>query len=130
LGLGTAKSPAFAAWITAAQGWFSVLMGLYLCRDEDDNDRILTHAGTPDAVDNLGSRAIRAMKDAGLGVPDDWLVEQCPAGRDDDGSNRTQPNGLVWSPGDGLEMPQSGERIRGRDNMQAYQEAYPNPPTI
>jgi hypothetical protein len=27
-------------------------------------------------------------------------------------------------------MPQSGERIRGRDNMQAYQEAYPNPPTI
>jgi hypothetical protein len=29
-----------------------------------------------------------------------------------------------------LEMPQSGERIRGRDNMRAYQEAYPNPPTI
>jgi len=29
-----------------------------------------------------------------------------------------------------LEMPQSGERIRGRDNMQAYKEAYPNPPTI
>jgi hypothetical protein len=29
-----------------------------------------------------------------------------------------------------LEMPQSGERIRGRDNMQAYQQAYPNPPTI
>jgi len=27
-------------------------------------------------------------------------------------------------------MPQSGERIRGRDNMQAYKEAYPNPPTI
>jgi SnoaL-like domain len=29
-----------------------------------------------------------------------------------------------------LEMPQSGERIRGRDNMQAYKGAYPNPPTI
>ena len=29
-----------------------------------------------------------------------------------------------------LEMPQSGERIRGRDNLQAYQQAYPNPPTI
>ena len=29
-----------------------------------------------------------------------------------------------------LEMPQSGERIRGRDNMRAYKEAYPNPPTI
>jgi hypothetical protein len=27
-------------------------------------------------------------------------------------------------------MPQSGERIRGRDNMRAFQEAYPDPPTI
>jgi hypothetical protein len=29
-----------------------------------------------------------------------------------------------------MEMPQSGERIRGRDNMRAFQEAYPTPPTI
>jgi ketosteroid isomerase-like protein len=29
-----------------------------------------------------------------------------------------------------MEMPQSGERIRGRDNMRAFQAAYPNPPTI
>ncbi len=58
---------------------FGVLMGLYACRDEDDNDRVLTHAGTPDAVDNLGSQAIRTMKNAGLDLPDDWLVEQCPA---------------------------------------------------
>jgi ketosteroid isomerase-like protein len=29
-----------------------------------------------------------------------------------------------------MEMPQSGERIRGRDAMRAFQEAYPNPPTI
>jgi SnoaL-like domain len=30
-----------------------------------------------------------------------------------------------------MEMPQSGERIRGRDNMRAFQEAYPHPgPTI
>jgi hypothetical protein len=28
-----------------------------------------------------------------------------------------------------LEIPQSGERIRGRDNMRAFQQAYPNPPT-
>ena len=27
-------------------------------------------------------------------------------------------------------MPQSGERIRGRDNMKAMQGAYPGPPTI
>jgi hypothetical protein len=29
-----------------------------------------------------------------------------------------------------MEMPQSGERIRGRDKMRAFQEAYPNPPTM
>jgi hypothetical protein len=34
---------------------FGVRMGLYGCRDEDDNDRVLTHAGMPHAVDNLGS---------------------------------------------------------------------------
>lgn len=29
-----------------------------------------------------------------------------------------------------IDMPQSGERIRGRDNMKAMQNAYPGPPTI
>jgi hypothetical protein len=29
-----------------------------------------------------------------------------------------------------MEMPQSGERIRGREKMRAFQEAYPNPPSI
>jgi hypothetical protein len=29
-----------------------------------------------------------------------------------------------------MEMPQSGERIRGRDNMRAMQEAFPKPPEI
>ena len=29
-----------------------------------------------------------------------------------------------------LEMPQSGERIVGRDMMRAMQEEYPNPPSI
>ena len=29
-----------------------------------------------------------------------------------------------------VEMPQSGERINGRDKMRAFQEAYPNPPSI
>jgi hypothetical protein len=27
-----------------------------------------------------------------------------------------------------MEMPQSGERIVGRDKMRSFQEAYPNPP--
>ena len=29
-----------------------------------------------------------------------------------------------------MDMPQSGERIRGRDKMRQFQEAYPAPPTI
>lgn len=29
-----------------------------------------------------------------------------------------------------MEMPQSGERIRGRDRMRAMQEAFPTPPSI
>ena len=29
-----------------------------------------------------------------------------------------------------IDMPQSGERIRGRDTMKAMQDAYPGPPTI
>jgi hypothetical protein len=29
-----------------------------------------------------------------------------------------------------MEMPQSGERIRGREKMRRFQEAYPTPPTI
>ena len=29
-----------------------------------------------------------------------------------------------------MEMPQSGERIRGRENMRAMQENFPNPPSI
>ena len=29
-----------------------------------------------------------------------------------------------------MEMPRSGERIRGRQNMRAFQEAFPNPPSI
>jgi hypothetical protein len=29
-----------------------------------------------------------------------------------------------------MEMPQSGERIRGRENMRKFHEAYPNTPSI
>ena len=29
-----------------------------------------------------------------------------------------------------MEMPQSGERIRGREKMREFQKAYPTPPTI
>lgn len=33
-------------------------------------------------------------------------------------------------PGYVMEMPQSGERIRGRENMRSMQENYPGPPSI
>ena len=29
-----------------------------------------------------------------------------------------------------MEMPQSGEHIRGREKMREFQEAYPNPPAM
>lgn len=29
-----------------------------------------------------------------------------------------------------IDMPQSGERISGRDNLKAMQDAYPGPPTV
>jgi SnoaL-like domain len=29
-----------------------------------------------------------------------------------------------------LELPQSGERIRGPDNLRAFRDAFPDPPTI
>ena len=28
-----------------------------------------------------------------------------------------------------MEMPQSGERFRGRENMRSFQEAHPTPPS-
>lgn len=37
---------------------------------------------------------------------------------------------LVRSPDYVMEMPQSGERIRGRDAMRAMQEAFPAPPAL
>jgi hypothetical protein len=29
-----------------------------------------------------------------------------------------------------LELPQSGERVRGADNLRAFRDAFPDPPTI
>lgn len=54
-----------------------LLLGLCSCRDEDDNDRLLTHAGMPDAIDNLAWQVRSAMVKSGLELPEGWLVEQC-----------------------------------------------------
>jgi hypothetical protein len=56
-------------------------LGLYSCRDEDDDDRVLTHAGMPDAVDNLASQVISAMTTSGLQRPEGWLAAECPEWR-------------------------------------------------
>lgn len=55
-----------------------LVAGLYACRDEDDHDRVLTHAGMPDAVDDLAAEVLRVMTKAGLDVADDWLTQECP----------------------------------------------------
>jgi hypothetical protein len=45
-----------------------LLLGLYACREVDDNDRLLTHAVLPDAVDDLAlqlSAGVAAANDVG-----------------------------------------------------------------
>jgi hypothetical protein len=55
-----------------------LLLGLYACREVDDNDRLLAHAGLPDAVDDLALRVRSVMRSCGLEIPRDWLAEECP----------------------------------------------------
>lgn len=56
-----------------------VLGGLYACRSENHPDRVLTHAGIPDAVDDLAMQVRRALTGAQLEPPTDWLAQNCPA---------------------------------------------------
>ncbi|HZN18195.1 MAG TPA: hypothetical protein VFB84_08435 [Micromonosporaceae bacterium] len=56
-----------------------MLAGLYACRDENDNDLVLTHAGMPDAVDYLASTVLAACAKGGVAVPEQWLADNCPA---------------------------------------------------
>lgn len=46
----------------------------------DDNDRLLTHAGMSDAIDNLASRVRSVMRKSGLTIPEGWLAQECPTG--------------------------------------------------
>jgi hypothetical protein len=55
-----------------------VLLGLHSCRNCDDDNLVLTHAGLPDTVDDLASQVLSAMAKAGLAITDDWLGGQCP----------------------------------------------------
>jgi hypothetical protein len=55
-----------------------LLLGLYACRDVEDNGLLLTHAGTPDAVDDLAWRVRSAMTASGLEMPEGWLTEEFP----------------------------------------------------
>ena len=54
------------------------LSGLYACRDEDDNDLVLTHAGMPDAVDHLARAVVATCDKAGIAVPEQWVADNCP----------------------------------------------------
>jgi hypothetical protein len=55
-----------------------LLLGLYGCRDVDDNELLLTHAGMPDAVDDLTWQVRSAMTASGLDMPEGWVAEECP----------------------------------------------------
>jgi hypothetical protein len=55
-----------------------LLAGLYACRDEDDNDLVLTHAGMPDAVDHLARAVLATCDKAGIAVPEQWSADNCP----------------------------------------------------
>lgn len=63
----------------AGQIALGMLAGLYACRDEDDNDLVLTHAGMPDAVDDLAHTVLAACDKGGVAVPEQWLADNCPA---------------------------------------------------
>ena len=54
----------------------AVLLGLYECREETNDDMILTHAGLPDAVDDLARTVYKALRAAHLTLP--ALTDECP----------------------------------------------------
>jgi len=66
------------AGAAAGQMACGVLAGLYACRDEDDNDLVLTHAGTPDTVDYLARAVLATCDKAGIAVPEQWVADNCP----------------------------------------------------
>ncbi len=47
-----------------------VLLGLYDCRECDDNDKVLTHARTPDAVDALARTVFETLRKARMRLPE------------------------------------------------------------
>jgi hypothetical protein len=73
-----ARAGAHEAAIEIALG---TLLGMYACRTVDDNDLLLTHAGMPDAVDEL-AECVRSQATAcGVEISPDWLAEECPSWR-------------------------------------------------
>jgi hypothetical protein len=60
----------------AADIGVAVLLGLYECREETGDDMILTHAGLPDAVDNLARTVYKALRAAHVSLP--GLTDECP----------------------------------------------------
>jgi hypothetical protein len=71
-----AKSGATCAALEIGLG---LLAGLYACREEKDDDLLLAHAPTPDAIDDLAAHVLQVIVQAGLQIPDGWPEEMCPA---------------------------------------------------
>lgn len=65
-----------------------VLAGLYACRDEDDNNLVLTHAGTAGCGRRGVHTVLRACDKAGIAVSEQWVADHCPAWTDQSSRRR------------------------------------------
>jgi len=64
------------AWRAAADVAIAVLLGLYECRDDADQDMLLVRMGLPDAADDLARTVYAKVKSLHLALPS--LADECP----------------------------------------------------
>lgn len=66
------------ATAAATETGYGTLLGLSMCRTCRNDDLVLSHAGLPDAVDELAWLVVDTMARAGLTVDAGWMAEECP----------------------------------------------------
>jgi hypothetical protein len=79
---------------------------------------------TDSDIQHLLRQAVRTSDPAVMREAFDRLLARGPDALSAEAEYETRHQDYV------MEMPQSGERIRGRDAMRSMQEAFPTPPTI
>jgi len=75
-------------------------------------------------VQTLLRRAVQTSDPKVMREAFDRLIDRGPDALSPDAEYQTRHEDYV------MEMPQSGERVRGRDAMRSMQENFPTPPTI